>query len=186
MTNPTNRGTAPGRERPADQRPGSFKSGHAKRGGRKRGTPNAFSPDYRKALLEAAYRIGSDGNGKNAVVGYCEWIADHHPRSFALMLSTLLPWEFLQGAIAEEPRATMNEINEEIRECTGLADKPAPKRPWCWTGQDFPVGSLMECATEDPEGFCKLLVAAFLRPPTARDRRRAWEHSQTVRDRPRC
>ena len=70
MTNPFKRGSAPDRARPAYLRPGSFKKGREKRGGRKRGTPNFFSADYKKAILEAAYRIGRDGNGKDGVVGY--------------------------------------------------------------------------------------------------------------------
>jgi hypothetical protein len=68
MTNRFMRGSAPSRAQPAYLRPGSFKQGHEKRGGRKRGTPNFFSIDYKKAILEAAYRIGQDGNAKNGVV----------------------------------------------------------------------------------------------------------------------
>jgi hypothetical protein len=63
------RGTAPGRARPADDRPGSFKPGRRKQGGRKRGTPNLFSIDYKKAIIEAAYRVGHDGNGKDGERG---------------------------------------------------------------------------------------------------------------------
>ena len=73
MTNRFMRGRAPGRAQPAYLRPGSFKQGHEKRGGRKRGTPNLLSIDYKKAILEAAYRIGQDGNGKNGVVGYKDY-----------------------------------------------------------------------------------------------------------------
>jgi hypothetical protein len=36
----------------------------------KRGTPNVISADYKKAILEAAYRIGNDGNGK----GRSRWL----------------------------------------------------------------------------------------------------------------
>ena len=52
------RGSAPGRARSEDQRPGSFKKGHKKRGGRQRSTPNKFSAEYKKNILEAVYRIG--------------------------------------------------------------------------------------------------------------------------------
>ena len=38
MTNPFNRGSAPGRARDALQRSGSFEPGHKKRGGRKKGS----------------------------------------------------------------------------------------------------------------------------------------------------
>ncbi len=58
MTNPYQRGSAPGREQPDFLRKASFKTGHEKKGGRKRGTPNAFSADYKRALVEAAYRVG--------------------------------------------------------------------------------------------------------------------------------
>jgi hypothetical protein len=70
MTNPWKRGSAPERARKADQRPGSFKPGHKKLGGRKRGTPNVFSADFRTAIIHAAHGIGSDGNGKDGIVGY--------------------------------------------------------------------------------------------------------------------
>ena len=70
MKGPFTRGSAWGRAQPEHLRPGSFKRGHEKRGGRKRGTPNLLSVDYKKAILEAAYRIGYDGNGKNGVCGY--------------------------------------------------------------------------------------------------------------------
>ena len=70
MTNPRKRGSAPDRARDAHLRPGSFKKGHRKLGGRKRGTPNAFSPDYKQAILEAAHRVGHDGNGEDGAVGY--------------------------------------------------------------------------------------------------------------------
>jgi hypothetical protein len=70
MANPFTRGTAPGRTQLAHLRRGSFKPGHAKLGGRKRGTPNLVSPNYKRAIFEAAYRIGYDGNGKDDVIGY--------------------------------------------------------------------------------------------------------------------
>ena len=69
LTNPFTRGSAPDRARSADRRPGSFKPGHEKRGGRKRGTPNLFTIDHKKAILEATYRIGQDGDGKDGVLG---------------------------------------------------------------------------------------------------------------------
>ena len=58
MADRLKRGSAPGRARSEDQRPGSFKKGHKKRGGRQRGTPNKFSAEYKKDILEAANRIG--------------------------------------------------------------------------------------------------------------------------------
>jgi hypothetical protein len=56
MTNPFNRGSAPGRARDALQRSGSFEPGHKKRGGRKKRSRNVISPEHKRALLEAAHR----------------------------------------------------------------------------------------------------------------------------------
>jgi hypothetical protein len=192
MTNPLKRGSAPGREQPDYLRPGSFKPGHEKRGGRKRGTPNALSADYKRAIIEAAYRVGNDGNGKDGVVGYFAWVAVRHPRIFVTaLLVNILPLEFAEDSTWEQPRWTVEEINERFCHYIGLAGKHRAKRqtervesrsPWDWTGQDFPVGSLMQLAVANPKAFCPLFAAAFLRPPTKWQRglaaRRAWEQRE--------
>jgi hypothetical protein len=180
MTNPSNRGSAPGRAQPAYLRPRSFKSGHEKRGGRKRGTPNVFSIDYKKAIVEAAYRIGNDGNGKNGVVGYFSWVALHHPVTYCnILLANLLSLELAESNAPKEPYRTGEEINERLRDYIGLTSKNRTKgqtvhvesqSPSDWTGQPFPVGSLMQIAVADPKSFCKMFAAAFLRPPTKRRR----------------
>ena len=92
MANTLTRGTAPARTRPAHKRPGSFKPGHAKRGGRKRGTPNLFLPDYRRAIFEAAYRIGYDGNGKDGAIGYFRWVAERHPQIYLSFMAATTLW----------------------------------------------------------------------------------------------
>lgn len=165
MTNPMNRGTAPGRAQPDYLRPGTFESGHEKYGGRKSGAPNAISADHRKALVEAAYRVGMAGNGEQGIVRYFRFLARYHPRVFAPMLMSMLPWEFLEGGTAaRRTMATLDEINEWARRYAGIEEGKA------WT---FPIGELMEIAVENPKAFGKRFMAAFLRPPTARDRRRA-------------
>ncbi len=179
MTNCFMRGSAPGRAQPAHLRPGSFKQGHEKRGGRKRGTPNLFSIDYKKAILEAAYRVGQDGNGKNGVRGYFSWVALRDPRIFCMLLGSLLPLENAESNTPEEPRRTREEINEQLRDYIGLTSKNRSRgqtahveseSSWDWTGQPFPVGSLMQIAVAHPKAFCKLFAAAFLRPQTTRRR----------------
>jgi hypothetical protein len=178
MTNPFTRGSAPGRAQPADRRPGSFKPGHEKRGGRERGTPNLLSIDFKRAILEAAYRIGYDGNGKNGVVGYFSWVAKRHRRiNCTVLLPNILVLEYAESDTPEEPRRTIEEINQGVRDYIGFTGKNRAtgqpvqvdlEPPWAWTGQPFPVGSLMQLAVESPRAFCKLFVAAFLRPPTKR------------------
>ena len=91
-----------GRERADDLRPGTFKSGHPKRGGRKRGTPNALFADYKRAIVEAAYRIGYDGNRKDGIVGYFRWIASRHPEVFGgVLLTNILALEFAEDSLSE-------------------------------------------------------------------------------------
>ncbi|MFZ1006518.1 MAG: hypothetical protein WAN65_06765 [Candidatus Sulfotelmatobacter sp.] len=107
MTNPFKRGSAPGRAQSADRRSGSFKQGHEKRGGRKRGTPNVFSIDYKKAILEAAYRVGYDGHGKNGLVGYFFWLIKYHLRIYCtVLLINILMLEYAEG-FTEAPRRTI-------------------------------------------------------------------------------
>jgi hypothetical protein len=179
MTNPHKRGSAPGRAQHADQRPGSFKSGHEKRGGRQRGTPNVLSIDYKKAMLEAAYRVGNDGNGKDGLVGYARWVAIRHTPTFVATLGNLLPLEPAESSPVVERRWTKEEIDEWLRDYIGLTSENRTREqtvhlesrsPSDWTGQPFPVGSLMQIAVADPKAFCKLL-AATLPKLSARQRR---------------
>ena len=166
VTNPFMRGSASGRAQPAYAWPGSFKAGHEKRGGRKRGTPNIFSHDYKMAILEAAYRIGQDGNGKNGVAGYFLWLGGRHPGIFyTVLLVGLLQLELAESATPEEPRRTTEGMDELVRNyikvrgknrMKGQTDPVASQSPRDWTGQDFPVGGLMQLAIEDPKAFCKL------------------------------
>jgi hypothetical protein len=128
MTNRFMRGSAPGRAQPAYLRPGSFKQGHEKRRGRKRGTPNLFSIDYKKPILEAAYRIGRDGNGKDGVVGYLSWVAEYHPRIFCstLYMHLLAPGN-AESDVSEEPRRTVEESIQSVRDYIGLTTRDLTK-----------------------------------------------------------
>jgi hypothetical protein len=177
MTNPFTRGSAPGRAQPADRRSGSFKQGHEKVGGRKRGTPSWLSIDYKNAILEAAYRIGCDGNGKNGVVDNFSWVDKRHRRIFGLLLNNLLLLEYAYSDTPEEPCRTMEEVNEDLRDSIGLTGKNRvteqpvqveSESPCARTGQPFPVGSLMQLAVENPKAFCTLCAAALPRPQTKR------------------
>ena len=185
MTKPTNRGSAPGRARPEDQRPGSFKPGHEKLGGRKRGTPNAITLDLKKAIIEAANRIGFDGNGKYGIVGFFMWVARYRQTIYVNgVLCRLLPLEDrdtplydpalyasemvgnLMALEAEDPHGDMSvalcdieDVNQSVRERIGLTGTNRAKKQ-----TEQPAGPLMQMAVEDPKAFCKLYIAA-LRPP---------------------
>jgi hypothetical protein len=146
------RGSAPNRAQPDYARPGSFKKkGREKRGGRKRGTPIVISIDYKKAILEAAYRVGNDGNGKDGLVGYFSWVALRHPEIFCtILLGSLLTLEFAESNAPEEPRRTREETKNGTR---GQTVHVESQSPWDWTGQPFPVGSLSANCRRGAESF---------------------------------
>ena len=153
---------------------GSFQRYHSKRGGRQPGTRNVFSRDYKNKIFEAAHRIGYDGNGKNGLVGYLMWVAVFHPKAFCLLLEYVVPLEALETSLPVEPLPTVDQINERVRTFIqfGIASSKQEERPRVrikasssadWTGQDFPLSSLMHSAVESPVDFCKLIAAGFLR-----------------------
>jgi len=123
MINPFLRGSAPGRARGASQRPGSFQVGHKKLGGRKHGTPNKRTREYREALIEVANQIGSDGKGKEGLVGYLTVIALYHPAVFVRMLVGAMirsggasePDEPEPDEPEPEKRLTIEEAKAELR-----------------------------------------------------------------------
>jgi hypothetical protein len=194
-------GSTPDEARGAQERSGSFKKDHAKLGGRKRGTPNLLSPDYKKLLLEAAHRIGSDGDGKNGVVGYFRWVARYHPRVYAKqLLGRLVDLDNNLGEMPNEPSRTTEELDRSFYAYVGLSSRqpnadptdaaradsgtgytvpvPGPlrakssQRDWNWTGRDDGTGSMMWLAVEKPNHFCKLLGQAFLSVPKNKRRTR--------------
>jgi hypothetical protein len=78
-----------------------------------------------------------------------------HPQIFCSLLMNLLPLEIAEGDAPEEPRRTIEESNQRVRDYIGLTGKDRTKRqtvqvesPWSWTGQPFPVGSLMHGKSE--------------------------------------
>ena len=175
MRNSYNRGSAPDRARDALDRPGSFKAGHAKLGGRKKGTPNAISPALKRALLKAAHRVGSDGNGKDGAVGYFGWLMTREPDVvFKDLLMRMLTLEQYQDALGQ----TIDERDEAVRpidsrETTTTGRSGARKKPkrfdWLRGGPnayDSLVQDLMRLAVERPKAFGKMFGAACLALPT--------------------
>jgi hypothetical protein len=179
--------------RDAHERSGRFKKHHEKLGGRKRGTPNLLSADYKKHLLEAAYRIGSDGDGKNGVLGYFRWISRYHRRVSAQLLGRILDLENNPGEMPNQPCGTTEERNRYFCAYIGLSHPQPNSGPtnagradsrrsyavsmtghrrgkssqhdWNWTGRDDEIGDMMRLAVEKPKLFCRLLVQAFLTVP---------------------
>ena len=78
----------------------SFKRGRKKTGGRKAGVRNKLtremnelSRDMLDMTKKAAEAIGSDGAGKDGMVGYLQNIAIQHPPAFCRLLSRVLEQE---------------------------------------------------------------------------------------------
>jgi hypothetical protein len=61
------------------------------RGFKKKSISKRTSKHLKEALLEAAERVGSDTNGKDGLVGYCMFLAVHHPKVFGPMLIRVMP-----------------------------------------------------------------------------------------------
>jgi hypothetical protein len=177
MSDPFRRGSAPDRARGELQRPGSFKSGHKKMGGRKKGTPNAISADYVSAVLEAAYRVGRDGNGKDGLVGYLRWLFIKYPKVACILLSRLLALEDCGWPLGA-PLPTMDEINQQVRDVIGSANKTrnakCNHRLESAGATQWPVEDLIRIARKHPAMFGKILVP-LLPQPTGRFRRAMFE-----------
>jgi hypothetical protein len=106
MSNRLTNGSAPNRARESWQRPGTFKPGHTKTGGRKHGTPNVVTRELKVAIVTAAFRLGSDGKGKDGIVGYLTHIAKNDIKTFVMLLRAVLPLQL--KARTNENRAELD------------------------------------------------------------------------------
>ena len=70
--------------------------GQPKTGGRKKGTPNKTTALLKDAIISAASKHGMDGQGAEDLTGYCYFLANEHPQSFATLLGKVLPMQ-VQG-----------------------------------------------------------------------------------------
>ena len=67
--------------------------GQPKTGGRKKGTPNKTTALLKDAIIKAAEAHGADGTGEDDLEGYCFFLANQHPTSFATLLGKVLPMQ---------------------------------------------------------------------------------------------
>lgn len=61
--------------------------------GRPPGQPNRTTTLLKEAILKAAEATGSDKEGKDGLVGYCQFLAQDEPKAFAALLGKVLPMQ---------------------------------------------------------------------------------------------
>ena len=128
-----------------------------------KGTPNALSPEYGNAVLEAAYRVGIDGNGSGGIVGYCMWIAACYPQVYIVALIRLLELENSDVADTPRPSTTVDEINERLRSTIGLTGSGTANNGRVAPKPEL-LDELVRIANQEPEQFFKLIIAMLPRP----------------------
>ena len=62
-----------------------------KTGGRQKGVPNRTTTMLKDAILEAAHKVGEDGQGRGGTTGYLQFLASNEPKAFASLLGRVLP-----------------------------------------------------------------------------------------------
>lgn len=80
-------------ERVKRQIPGRFKPGERGGPGRAKGQPNKTTKLLRDAVIMAAEAAGSDGKGKDGLVGYLTWLSQFHPTAFTTLLNKIIPMQ---------------------------------------------------------------------------------------------
>lgn len=61
--------------------------------GRPKGSVNKTTAMLKEAILGAATTTGSDGKGKDGLMGYCGFLAKSEPKAFAQLLGKVLPMQ---------------------------------------------------------------------------------------------
>jgi hypothetical protein len=72
------------------RKPG-FQKGHAKAGGRKKGSQNKITRDVKEAILAAGEKHGSDGKGKDGLVGCFMHVIRKKPEAWCSVAGKCLP-----------------------------------------------------------------------------------------------
>lgn len=95
-----------------------FKKGHEKFGGPKVGSVNRATKMLKEAILLAAELEGSDGEGKDELVGFLRKVAEEDRRSFVMLLGRALPLqvESRTDMRAEATYRTVEEVRHELEE----------------------------------------------------------------------
>jgi hypothetical protein len=140
-----------------------------------------ISPEHKWALLEAAHRVGRDGNGRDGIGGYFTWVAARDLTFFYVDLwIRLLELQVHEEAMSAAAPGTTNEPGDRKKQPMAFELRGGP---------DDEVQDLMNLAVERPKRFCKAFCAACLTPPKgwrARARRKGlWDDGEPSKRQPR-
>jgi hypothetical protein len=91
-----------------------FKPGRKKTGGRKAGVRNKKTRGITEAIQLAAELAGSDGAGKDGLVGYMKMLGIKYPASYCSLLGRILQHQ-LQTEHEEKREPVVEPSAEEIR-----------------------------------------------------------------------
>jgi hypothetical protein len=96
----------------------TFKTGHAKFGGRGTGSKNRIARLLKEAVITAAELEGSDGEGKDKLVGFLRKVAKEDLRSFCGLLGRIIPVQVLEeqqrDVRVEVTYRSIDEVREEL------------------------------------------------------------------------
>jgi hypothetical protein len=70
--------------------------------------------DLKQVILNAAARVGFDGNGKGGIEGYLMWAARKEPKSFMTLLGRALP-HTVHATLDMKPLLTRDEAIAELK-----------------------------------------------------------------------
>jgi hypothetical protein len=97
--------------------------------GRPKGSQGKSTKLIREAILLAAECEGSDGKGKEGLLGYCRMLAREHPPVFTNLLAKMIPLQ-VQGNIVHEVK-THNDVIVELQKrglpSQSIFDAPIPQ-----------------------------------------------------------
>jgi hypothetical protein len=95
--------------------PSHFKPGRGKTGGRQAGVRNRTTRLLKECVLLAAELEGSDGEGKDGLIGFLRRIAKDDLRTFAMLLGRVLPLQVETRTDIDEHDLVAYKTVEEVR-----------------------------------------------------------------------
>lgn len=103
-----------------------FKKGHKKQGGRVKGTPNKQPAILKEAIMLAMEAEGSDGRGKDGVVGALRTAWRTQRKAFLKLTEKLLPYQLTgkDGSPMQIEHTTAEQLKERFKE-RGLPMPPS-------------------------------------------------------------